>query len=84
MVRASTVKEAWMRSLKLIGTYGNRKLSDYDEEQLELMDLSIIVREEDLEHPSMVGELGITKEDLDLYEESLLAKDKPDEVIYTS
>lgn len=83
MVRASTVREAWMRSLKLIGTYGNRKLSDYDEEQLELMDLSIIVRDEDLEHPSMVGELGITKEELDLYEESLLSKEKPDGVQYT-
>lgn len=83
MVRAATVKEAWQRSLKLIGTYGNRKLSDYDEEQLELMDLSIIVREENLDEPSMVGELGITKEELDLYEASLLSAEKPDGVQYT-
>ena len=83
LVRANTVKEAWMRSLKLIGTYGNRKLSDYDEEQLELMDLSIVVRNEDLEHPSMVGELGITKEELDLYASTLLSKGKPDDLQYT-
>ena len=83
MVRASTVKEAWMRSLKLIGTYGNLKLSDYDEKQMELMDLSIIVREEDLNHPSMVGELGITEEELNLYANTLLSKDKPDDLQYT-
>ena len=83
LVRANTVKEAWMRSLKLIGTYGNRKLSDYDEEQLELMDLSIVVRNEDLDHPSMVGELGITKEELDLYASTLLSKGKPDDLQYT-
>lgn len=83
MVRASTVKEAWMRSLKLIGTYGNLKLSDYDEKQMELMDLSIIVREEDLNHPSMVGELGITEEELKLYANTLLSKDKPDDLQYT-
>lgn len=83
MVRAGTVKEAWERSLKLIGIYGNRKLSDYDEEQMELMDLSIIVRDEDLEHPSMVGELDIPKEELDLYASSLLSKDKPDDLQYT-
>lgn len=83
MVRASTVKEAWERSLKLIGTYGNQKLSDYDERQLELMNLSIIVRDEDLEHPSMVGELGITKDELDLYAASLLSKEKPNDLQYT-
>lgn len=83
MVRASTVKEAWMRSLKLIGTYGNLKFSDYDEKQMELMDLSIIVREEDLNHPSMVGELGITEEELNLYANTLLSKDKPDDLQYT-
>lgn len=83
MVRASTVKEAWMRSLKLAGTYGNRKLSDYDEEQLELLNLSIIVKEEDLSHPSMVGTLDITKEELTSYEESLLSKEKPSDIKYT-
>lgn len=83
MVRANTVKEAWMRSLKLIGTYGNRKLSDYDEEQLELMDLSIIIRNEDLSNPSMIDVLGITKEEIDTYADSLLLADKPDGIKYT-
>lgn len=83
MVRASTVKEAWMRSLKLIGTYGNLKLSDYDEKQMELMNLSIIIREEDLNHPSMVGELGITEKELNVYANTLLSKDKPDDLQYT-
>ena len=83
MVRASTVKEAWMRSLKLIGTYGNLKLSDYDEKQMQLMDLSIIVREEEIDSPSMVGELGITKEELYLYASTFLSKEKPDDLQYT-
>lgn len=83
MVRANTVKEAWVRSLKLIGTYGNLKLSDYDEKQMELMDLSIIIREEDLNHPSMVGELGITEKELNVYANTLLSKDKPDDLQYT-
>ncbi len=83
MVRANTVKEAWMRSLKLIGTYGNRKLSDYDEEQLELINLSIIVKNEDLENPSMIGEIGITKEELSAYSETLLSKEKAEDVKYT-
>lgn len=83
MVRANTVKEAWKRSLKLIGTYGNQKLSDYDEEQLELMNLSIIIREEDLDHPSMIGEIGMTLGEIMAYEDSLLSADKPDGVQYT-
>lgn len=83
MVRASNVKDAWMRSLKLIGTYGNCKLSDYDEKQLELINLSIIVREEDLENPSMIGSLGITKEELNNYEETLLSKKEVKDVKYT-
>lgn len=83
MVRADTVKEAWQRSLKLIGTYGNRKLSDYDEEQLELMELSIIIRNEDLDCPSMLGELGMTKEEIDSYANSLLSADKPEGIQYT-
>lgn len=83
MVRANTVKEAWLRSIKLIGTYGNLKLSDYDELQKELMNLSIIVREEDLSNPSMVGQLGITKEELKSYADTLLNKEKPEDLQYT-
>lgn len=63
MIRANTVKEAWERSLKLVGTYGNLKLSDYDEKQMELVNLSIIVKGEDLSHPSMLGTLEITEEE---------------------
>lgn len=83
MVRANIVKEAWMRSLKLIGTYGTKKRSDYDEEQLELINLSIIVKGEDLKNPSMIGELGITKEELSSYEKTLLQKEKPEDIKYT-
>jgi len=83
MVRANTVKDAWMRSLKLIGTYGCRKLSDYDEEQLELINLSIIVKGEDLENPSMIGELDLTKAELDRYEESLLSRISVSDIKYT-
>lgn len=83
IVRANTVKEAWERSLKLIGTYGNRKLSDYDEEQLELINLSIIVKNEELMNPSMIGELDITEEELVAYEESLLSKEMVPDIKYT-
>ncbi len=83
MVRANTVKEAWERSLKLIGTYGNLKLSDYDENQLELINLSIIVKNENLTSPSMIGTLEITEEELRKYEESLLDKEKTSDIKYT-
>lgn len=83
MVRANTVKEAWERSLKLIGTYGNLKLSDYDEKQMELINLSIIVKREDLNNPSMLGTLGITEDELTRYEQSLIDKEKPIDIKYT-
>jgi len=83
IVRGDTVKDVWKRSVKLIGTYGFEKLSDYDEKQLELINLGMVVRREDLDNPSMVGELGITKEELDIYERTLLDGLKPDGVGYT-
>lgn len=83
IVRGDTVKDVWKRSVKLVGTYGFEKLSDYDEKQLELINLGMVVRCEDLDNPSMVGELGITKEELDTYEETLLNGLKPDGVGYT-
>lgn len=83
MVRANTVKEAWERSLKLIGTYGNLKLSDYDERQMELINLSIIVKNEDLTSPSMLGTLEITEKELKAYEESLLVKEMVLDIKYT-
>lgn len=83
MVRANTVREAWERSLKLIGTYGNLKLSDYDEKQMELINLSIIVKNEDLNNPSMLGTLEITDEELVKYEQSLLCKEMPNDIKYT-
>lgn len=83
IVRGNTVKEVWLKCIKLIATYGFLKKSDYDEQQLELINLGMVVRSEDLDNPSMVGELGITKEELDAYELSLLNKLKPDGVGYT-
>lgn len=83
MIRANTVAEAWERSIILIGKYGNKKLSDYDEKQLELINLSIVVRSEDLHNPSMIGKLGITKEEIESYTTMMLSKEKPDGVKYT-
>lgn len=83
LVRANDVKTAWLRSLKLIGNYGNLKQSDYDEDQLELMNLQTIIRSEDLNNPSMVGSLGITKEELDNYAKKLLDKKKPNNIRYS-
>ncbi len=83
IVRGDTVKEVWQRSVRLVGTYGFLKESDYDEQQLELINLGMVVRNEDLDNPSMIGELGITKEELDSYEETLLSELKPDGVAYT-
>lgn len=82
-IRATTVKEAWERSLKMISTYGHLKPSDYDEFQLELMNLSIVVKAEDLNHPSMEGLIGITKEEIEKYAKGLLSKTKPDDIQYT-
>lgn len=82
-VRANTVYEAWNRALKLIHTYGYLKQSDYDEQQLELINLSIIIREEDLKNPSMEGIIDITKEELESYENSIISKEMPDGVKYT-
>lgn len=82
-IRAKTVYEAWERSLKLISNYGNLKKSDYDENQLELMSLSIVVTEEDINNPSMEGKLNITKEEIENYAKGLLLKEKPDEIKYT-
>ena len=83
MIRANTVAESWERSIRLIGKYGNKKLSDYDEKQLELINLSIVILSEDLHNPTMVGKLGITKEEIESYATGLLSKEKPDGVKYT-
>ena len=82
-VRANTAYEAWNRALKLIHTYGYLKPSDYDENQLELINLSIIVRNEDLANPSMAGVIDITREELEEYEKNILSKERPDGVKYT-
>jgi len=82
-VRADQVKTAWERGVKLISNYGILKKSDYDENQLELMDLSMIVRKEDIMNPSMISYLGITKKELDEYAESMLSKKMPDNIRYT-
>jgi len=82
-IRANTAYEAWNRSLKLIHSYGSLKTSDYDEEQLELINMSIIIRNEKLDNPSMLGYLGITEEELNEYAKTLLTKEKPDGVKYT-
>ncbi len=82
-VRANTVLEAWKRALKLIQTYGYKKPSDYDENQLELIDLSIVVKNESLLHPTMEGVAGVTKEELEKYEQDILSPKKPDGVKYT-
>ncbi len=83
LVRAKTVKEAWERSLKLISSYGCLKKSDYDEEQLELMGLTTIVEEENIVNPSMIGENGITREEIENYAQGLLSAEKPDGIQYT-
>lgn len=82
-IRANTVYEAWNRALKLIHTYGYLKQSDYDEQQLELINLSIVVRDEDLNNPSMDGVIGITSKELEEYENSLISSAIPDGVKYT-
>ena len=82
-VRANTVYEAWNRALKLIHTYGYLKPSDYDENQLELINLSMIIRNEDLSNPSMDGVIDVTKEELEEYEKNILSKAMPDGVKYT-
>ena len=82
-VRANTVYEAWNRALKLIHTYGYFKPSDYDENQLELINLSMIIRNEDLSNPSMDGVIDVTKEELEEYEKNILSKAMPDGVKYT-
>lgn len=82
-IHAKDVRTAWLRCAKLIGNYGYRKTSDYDEEQLELMNLSMVVQNENLDNPSMVGYLGITKEELEEYANSLLSAKLPDSIRYT-
>lgn len=82
-VRANTACEAWNRALKLIHSYGFLKPSAYDEEQLELMNLSMIIKEENINNPSMVGNVDITKEELLEYEKDILSGAKPDGVKYT-
>lgn len=83
VIHAKDVKTAWLRCASLIGNYGYLKESDYDEEQLELINVSTVIRNEDLENPSMVGLLDITKEELEEYEKLLLSKELPDSIRYT-
>lgn len=82
-VQANTVYQAWRRALKLIQTYGYLKQSDHGENQLELMNLSIVVREEDKENPSIDGIQGITKQQLEEYENEIISNIHQEGVHYT-
>lgn len=82
-IKADTVSEAWPRIIKTINDYGTVKNSSFDEDQKELLDLFVLVKNEDINDIDFGDYFSYSKEEIDEYANSLLKSDIPEGLDYT-
>lgn len=84
-VKSDTIADAWKKMLFLINTYGVLKKTDYEEtdKQKELLNLSVVIRNEDINNKYIPEFLGLSKEEIENYCETFLQSELPLGVRYT-
>jgi len=83
IVREKYVGDAWLKILKLIMRFGEKKKSQYDIDQREIMDLMVIVEEENTDKPKWRSFYQFTKKDLEKYIPTVITPEEDPSVEYT-